>query len=378
MRLVKAVLLVGLLLGAFAGVAQALDFNDEGEDAPPGEIGRIYHFAMPSHGGCDDAPYRYVVESGQLPPGLKLGNLSPRAGLIDGIPTESGTWSAWIALKDHCGQSAELLYTFEIGRRSYGITTTGLPPATLGGPYAAKLAACCHPALSVAWSVSSGSLPAGLTLAPDGTIAGIPTGSGGASTFTASVRANGDDGEIRADSRQLTITVAGGLTLGASRRVGEVGVGFRSTLSATGGQAPYTWSTTGLPPGVSLVGSTLAGTPTRAGSFTAQVTGTDAQGVTKTADVALRVLPRLAITTGRLRPARAGAAYRVSLSPVGGLRPLKWSLARGSFPTGMRLGSSTGLLSGRAVSGGTARVTVRVRDALGAVATRTFVLSVRS
>src|SRR6478735_94627 len=73
-RFIRAVLFVALLAAAFASVASALDFNDEAEEAPHGEVGKLYRFEMPSHGGCFYAPYRYVVESGKLAPGLKVGD----------------------------------------------------------------------------------------------------------------------------------------------------------------------------------------------------------------------------------------------------------------------------------------------------------------
>ena len=72
MRFLRVVSLAAVLASVFVGAAGALDFNDESEQAPRGEVGMVYHFELHSHSGCDDAPYRYVVESGSLPPGLKL------------------------------------------------------------------------------------------------------------------------------------------------------------------------------------------------------------------------------------------------------------------------------------------------------------------
>ena len=58
MRFIKVVVLVALLAGVFAGAASALDFNDESEEAPIGEVGKVYDFKLLSHGGCFYAPYR--------------------------------------------------------------------------------------------------------------------------------------------------------------------------------------------------------------------------------------------------------------------------------------------------------------------------------
>jgi len=144
MRLMRIVALAFALGIVFVPSAAALDFNDDSEEAPHGEIGMLYHFELHSHGGCDDAPYHYVVESGVLPPGLKLSpesyNLPNKqhTGLIDGIPTQGGTYSAWIALKDYCKQSAELLFTFEIWPQRFFIANETLKPARAG-------AACSSP-----------------------------------------------------------------------------------------------------------------------------------------------------------------------------------------------------------------------------------------
>jgi len=59
------------------------------------------------------------------------------------------------------------------------ITTATLPSATMGSPYSAALAAVGGNSSSYQWTVSSGKLPAGLTLNPStGVISGVPLAAG--------------------------------------------------------------------------------------------------------------------------------------------------------------------------------------------------------
>jgi hypothetical protein len=371
-RFTRVLLVVALAATAFVGVAKALDFNDESEEAPPGEVGRVFSFELHSHAGCP--PYHYVVESGQLPPGLKIGNKTPNMGLVDGIPTEAGDYKAWIALKDTCNGSAELLFDFNIAQRSFAITTQILPEARLDTPYAAKLEAGGHIFTSIAWSIGKGSLPAGLALSKDGVISGTPTAAG-ASRFTAHAEAIGDDSHTRIDERDFTLDVLQPLSISATRRIGEVGSPFRSQLAAVGGTSTYTWSATGLPDGLALdPAGTISGVPTTAGSFVAKVHVVDPGGGAQDADVALVVRPRLAIATTRLTTLRVGRVARARVAARGGLGPFRWS-ARG-LPRGVRLAAS-GVLTGRPSAAGTKRVTVTVRDALGGHAANTYVVTVR-
>ncbi|MGH4034943.1 putative Ig domain-containing protein [Actinomycetota bacterium Odt1-20B] len=57
--------------------------------------------------------------------------------------------------------------------------------------------------------------------------------------------------------------------------------------SAQGGTAPYTWSATGLPAGLTLdrITGTVAGTPTQWGTRTSRITVTDSAGRTASANV---------------------------------------------------------------------------------------------
>jgi uncharacterized protein (TIGR03437 family) len=57
---------------------------------------------------------------------------------------------------------------------------------------------------------------------------------------------------------------------------GTVNVAYNAPLSASGGTTPYTWTATGLPPGLTMTsGGTITGTPTSAGTFPVSFTVKD-------------------------------------------------------------------------------------------------------
>lgn len=380
MRFIRVLMLVALLAGVFAGAAAALDYNDESEEAPIGEVGKVYHFELHSHGGCDYYPYHYVVESGELPPGLKLGNLSNKSGLVSGVPTEPGVFRAWIALKDICGNSSELLFEFQIWVQRWAIATETLKPATVGAPYSFQLRGKGVPS-TVTWEITDGALPAGLVLTSQGAISGTPTAAGPAG-FTVKGTAQSTDPSadgVRIDSKHFTLNVTEPLIARVSTRAAELGVRYLGSLSATGGQAPYTWTAAGLPAGLSVTSSgTITGTPASVGSFPAQATVTDANGNSKTTRLAFRVAPKLRITTKGLRGGTVGSAYTARLTTRGGVRPVRWTIVRGHLAAGLRLNARTGTIAGTARAAGTTRVAVRAKDAAGGTSTKTFVVSVRA
>lgn len=373
-RFFQVLVLAMVAAAAFAGVARALDFDDEDPNPPHPEIGLLYHYEIGTHAGC--LPHRLSVDSGELPPGLTLTQINDHTGLVSGIATQEGTFSAWLEVRDCADKSAQTLFTFEVWARRFAIATPSLAPAALGSPYSATLATSGIPS-NTTWAVTGGTLPAGMTLSKDGVLSGTPTAVG-SSTFT--VQATGvakDFTGTRIDSKQYTLSVTA-LAARLSRATAEAGIPFRTTLVASGGQGPYTFSASGTPAGIT-VGSdgTVSGVPTRAGAFTLTAHVVDASGAAKDVSVRLVVRPRLAIAARALPSAASGHAYHAKVTVRGGVAGLRWSIASGSLPRGLKLGASTGRITGVPVQAGTFRITLRVRDALGAVAREKLSLRVR-
>jgi hypothetical protein len=148
----------------------------------------------------------------------------------------------------------------------------------------------------------------------------------------------------------LTITTTSPLPIGA------VGVPYSQMLQASGGIAPYTWTATGVPGGLTLsADGTLSGTPTAAGTQTIAVTVTDsspaASPVAVTANLALTIVPIPTFTlTGlpatanqqALFTAAIGNAFPVALS---GTLTLTFAPAAGVDDPNIQFvqsGSSTG------------------------------------
>jgi T5SS/PEP-CTERM-associated repeat protein len=165
-------------------------------------------------------------------------------------------------------------------------TLSPLPGAFVGSAYSLSLSSSSGLAPHT-WSLVSGSLPAGVTLAVDGTLSGTPTAAG-AADFR--LRVTGADGCYAERDFNLTVFSFG---YGVALPSGVIDASYNRMLTVSGGTGPYTWAVTGgaLPAGLTLSGGgVLSGTPTVLGSysFTIQVTDTTT-GVTASLPVSLTV-----------------------------------------------------------------------------------------
>ena len=133
-----------------------------------GASGTPYTATLAATGGT--APYKWVLTSGSLPGGVLLTS----DGRLVGTPNTSGTFSFSVEAADSgaFGDSAGKSFTIVVG--PLAIITTGLSSAPLGSAYSFTLNAGGS-ALPLTWTVSSGTLPAGLSLSAGGVISGIPS-----------------------------------------------------------------------------------------------------------------------------------------------------------------------------------------------------------
>ena len=233
-------------------------------------------------------PYAWSVATG-LPPGLSI---NPSTGAITGKPTTPGSYAFTVQLTDSVPQSVTTSLTITVSAPpALSITNAALASGTQYTAYSASLVASGGIA-PLAWSIAAG-LPPGLTLnTATGAITGTP-GAPGAYAFTAQVT----DAASQVTTKALSITVAAAPALAITNTAlpgGTAGGPYSSTLTATGGLPPYTWSIlAGLPPALTLNAATgvISGNTTAAGAYSFTVQVLDTASNTASATLTINVVP---------------------------------------------------------------------------------------
>ena len=242
---------------------------------PQGVMGTAYSQTLTATGGVP--PYTWSVTAGSPPAGLTL---AAATGILSGTPSAAGSSTFTIRVSDSQSTPGSVTKEFALTVQPppLAITTAStLPQGVVGTAYSRTLAATGG-IPPYTWSVATGSLPAGLTLAAStGILSGTPSAPG-SSTFAVRVRdSQPTPGSV---TKELTLTIQPPpLTISTSSPLpdGAAGTAYSQTLTATGGVPPYSWAVTSgsLPAELTLGSSTgaISGTPSAAGNhtFTAQV-----------------------------------------------------------------------------------------------------------
>jgi hypothetical protein len=261
------------------------------------------------------------------------------------------------------------------------ITTTSLPNGIVGTAYNQTLTATGG-AGTLAFTVSVGTLPAGLTLSSAGAITGTPTAVG-MSSFTVKV-ADSSIGGPQSATKALSITVNQAPAITSANSVTfVVGAAGTFTVTTTGTPTPSLTETGALPTGVSFKDNgngtgTLSGTPASgtAANYAITFTASNGIGTAATQSFTLTVGQPPAITSANSTTFTVGTAGTFTVTATG--FPAPTFSETGALPTGVTLNPTTGVLSGTpgAGTGKTYSITITASNGVGSPASQSFTLTV--
>jgi len=341
-----------------------------------GNVGTAYFASVVPQGGT--SPYTWSVSAGSLPAGLSLNGSN---GSISGTPTSATSSTFTIKVSDSSSpvQSATNQYTITIAAPTLTIDPAALSGGTVGSAYSVNVQPLGG-TTPYTWAVASGTLPPGTSLnGSSGVISGTPTSAG---TFTVNIRVTDSSSPVQTATQQFSLVIAPAtLKIGtASLPNGTTSIAYSSTIAATGGTTPYTWSVSSgiLPAGLSLNTSSgaITGTPTTNGTstFTVKVTDSGGPAQTATQTFTVSISTGLTITTTSLASGTAGLTYTATLQAQSGTPPYTWSMT-GLLPAGLTLNASTGIISGTPTATGTFSFIVKVADTSSPAQSATQALS---
>ena len=201
-------------------------------------------------------------------------------------------------------------------------------------------------------------------------------------------------GTLTIAGHTFTITQSASSTAGVSITTGTTlppatqNSPYSTTLAATGGTPPYTWTSSGtLPPGLTLsTAGVIGGTPIASGSYPFTATVTDNTGGRSSAVLSLVVnsagTQTFSFVTASFPDAVIGQSYSQQVLTTGGcvspFHPNASISATGNFPPGLSLqfSGSEAIIAGTPTSTGTFNISLSATDACAVTITHAFSIAV--
>jgi uncharacterized protein (TIGR03437 family) len=342
-----------------------------------GRVGQSYSWNFAANGGL--SPYAFSLSAGTLPAGLTFA-----PNVISGIPTEAGSFPLTLRATDANGCIGERQCTLQVSCPTITLSPTSLPAGTTGIAYSQVVSATGGTA-PYAFSIASGTLPVGISLAMNGTLSGTPTANG---TYVFNLQASDAYGCTIVRTLAIvinnptcqTITVN---PISSTLPPATVGIAYSQTFTGNGGTSPYKFRGNGnIPPGLTPTQSgNLSGTPTTPGSYNFTVIAEDANGCTGERSYTLVInapaCPTITVNPASLPTGTTGAAYNQTLSATGGIAAYAFSITTGALPNGLSL-TTNGALTGTPTVAGSYSFIVRATDANGCTGERGYTLVVNA
>jgi hypothetical protein len=374
---------------SFTGIipAGSAILNFATNSIPAVAAGINYIYQVPVTGGL--APYTFTINSGSLPAGLTL---SPTTGIISGTPSLSSgstSYSFTLRVSDNSGQTKNLAIVGNVNPNLFGlmqILTTNLAGMAVGSySYGISTSGGTPP---LTFSISSGSLPTGLTLnSATGQISGSIPIAAGNSNYGFSVAVTDATGATTSRSYSGIVDPGDTILSMVTTEISPVSAGtaYSFTLAVRGGLLPYVFAVTGgaLPAGLSLntVTGEISGTaPLTSGgqAYSVSISVTDqlaqSRSVSLVGNIQTIPLTPIQITSTSILGVAVGTVA-TGINVSGGKPPLTFALAGGSLPSGLSLNTSTGAITGvigLPDANTNFGFSVSVTDATGAVDTKSF------
>lgn len=328
-----------------------------------GRVGMSYNTTITASGGT--GPYLWEVTAGSVPAGLTF---DTNTGVLSGIPSTAGNVSFSVQVTD--ANDLAVIKALQLNVQPFIINTASTLASSLTGvPYRADLTATGGTGPYI-WNVSSGTLPAGLSLSHDGVLSGSTTAAAaGTTTFTVQIT---DANQFTA-TKQFSVTFVHLVITSAASLPGAVkGIPYTFHFTATGGTADYDWEVTAgsAPPGLGLsTDGVLTGLPASTGTSTFTVRVTDAANFSITRQFSLTTTTNFqkpVINPVTFAPGNVGTQYRHTLTAVN--YPRTFTLT--GLPKGLayRSVTDTGTLiticeiSGRPAASGVFNVQIRASN----------------
>lgn len=345
---------------------------------PPATNGTPYTANISATGGTGTG-YTFAVTAGAPPPGLTLA----ASGALTGTPTTAGTYGFTVTATDSGGNKGLRAYTLVV---QPGAVLTVAPPVLPNGiedsPYAQTITASGGTGTGYSFVVTAGTLPAGITLAASGALAGTPTTPG---TYTFTVKATDSAGNTGTRDYTLLIQPIGAIVISPPTLPdGTILAAYAQTISATGGTGTgyqFTVAAGALPTGLTLAADTgvLSGTASARGTFSFTVQVQDSGAHTATQAYVVKIVGHtLTIDPATLPGGTNGTPYAPqTVTASGGAAPYAYAVTAGTVPPGLTF-SAAGVLSGTPTSVGTYGFTVTATDVDGDTGTRAYTVAINA